>query len=38
LPGWLVLAAVVCFYGWVIYATLRSYQWSGELAHGDVHV
>ena len=38
LPGWLVLGSVACFYAWVLYAALRSYQWSGELAHGDVHV
>jgi uncharacterized membrane protein len=38
LPGWLVLAAVATFYGWVLYASLRRYVGTGELAHGDVHV
>lgn len=38
LPGWLVLAVVVAFYGWVLYATLQRYSGSGELAHGNVHV
>ena len=38
LPGWLVLASVAALYGWIGYATLRSYHGSGELAHGDVHV
>ena len=38
LPGWLIVVAVVLFYGWLLYATLRSRQAQGELAHGDVHV
>ncbi len=38
LPGWLVLAVVVAFYGWVFYAALQRYVGKGELAHGDVHV
>ncbi|MGG5886091.1 DUF2270 domain-containing protein [Falsiroseomonas sp. HC035] len=37
-PGWLVLAGVATFYGWVIYATFRPRPKLGELAHGDVHV
>jgi uncharacterized membrane protein len=36
LPGWLVLAAVATFYGWVLYASLRRHVGTGELAHGDV--
>src|SRR5918993_1082702 len=38
LPGWLIIVAVASFYGWLLYATLRSHQAQGELAHGDVHV
>ncbi|MDB5513043.1 MAG: hypothetical protein JWR08_2526 [Enterovirga sp.] len=38
LPGWSVLAAVLAFYLWLLYATLRPYARSGELAHGNVHV
>ncbi len=38
LPGWLVLAVVMAFYGWVLYAALQRYVDAGELAHGDVHV
>ena len=38
LPGWLVLAAVVGFYGLLLYAITRPYQGAGELAYGDVHV
>ncbi len=37
-PGWLVIAGAACFYGWLLYATLRPYRRSGELAHGNVHV
>ena len=38
LPGWAVLASVTLFYAWLIYASLRPQQRSGELAHGEVHV
>jgi uncharacterized membrane protein len=38
LPGWLVLIAVMAFYLWLAYATLRSDGRAGELAYGDVHV
>jgi uncharacterized membrane protein len=38
LPGWLVLALVAAFYGWMLYASLRRYVGAGELAHGNVHV
>jgi uncharacterized membrane protein len=36
-PGWLIIAIVVLFYGWVLYATLRKHQRAGELVHGEVH-
>lgn len=38
LPGWLVLAGVAVFYGWLLRAATRPYERSGELAHGNVHV
>lgn len=38
LPGWLVLAIVAAFYGWILHAILRRYEHAGELAHGEVHV
>ena len=38
LPGWLVLAAVLGFYGCLLYLTLRRSERGGELAYGDVHV
>ncbi|MCB8819942.1 DUF2270 domain-containing protein [Microvirga rosea] len=37
-PGWLVIAAVTIFYGWILHATLRKPMGEGELAFGDVHV
>lgn len=37
-PGWLVLAAVAAFYGWLSYATFRWRESVTELAHADVHV
>jgi uncharacterized membrane protein len=37
-PGWLVLLAVGGFYSWLFYATFRSHEDGGELAHGEVHV
>jgi uncharacterized membrane protein len=37
-PGWAVIAGVAAFYGWLLYATLRTYEGEGEMAHGDVHV
>ena len=36
-PGWLIIAAVACFYAWLLYATLRRDQRAGELMHGEVH-
>ena len=38
LPGWLVLVAVVAFYGLLLYAISRPSKGAGELAYGDVHV
>ena len=38
LPGWLVMAIVAVFYGWILYAIRRRYTQSGELAFGEVHV
>jgi uncharacterized membrane protein len=38
IPGWLVITAVVVFYGGLLYAALRPYKVQGEFAHGDVHV
>ncbi len=38
IPGWVVLALVAMFFGWIAYACLRSPEYAGELAHGDVHV
>jgi uncharacterized membrane protein len=38
IPGWAVLAFVAMFFGWVAYACFRSPEYTGELAHGDVHV
>ncbi len=37
-PGWLVIAAVAVFYGWLLYLALRRFQRSGELIYGNVHV
>jgi uncharacterized membrane protein len=38
LPGFAVIAGVVIFYGWILFAALRPQTSGGELAHGDVHV
>jgi len=38
LPGWVVLAAVTVFYGWLTYVTFQADGKSGELAYGEVHV
>jgi uncharacterized membrane protein len=35
--GWLIIAMVATFYGWLLYATLRKHQRAGELIHGEVH-
>jgi uncharacterized membrane protein len=36
-PGWLIIAIVIGFYAWLLYATLRKDQRAGELVHGEVH-
>jgi uncharacterized membrane protein len=36
--GWVVILAVTAFYGWLVYATLRTDPDAGELVHGKVHV
>jgi len=38
IPGWAVTLAVVLFYAWIVWTSLRPKAGSGELAHGDVHV
>lgn len=37
-PGWLVLACVALFYGWIVYMTYIRRESAVELAHADVHV
>src|SRR5262245_60187981 len=37
-PGWFVLLAVLCFYGWLLYVMLKNRPTTGELAFGEVHV
>ena len=36
--GWFVILVVMVFYGGLVYVSLRSYEITGELAHGKVHV
>ena len=36
--GWVVILAVTAFFGWLVYATLRTDPDAGELVHGKVHV
>jgi uncharacterized membrane protein len=38
LPGWIVLAAVALFYGWLIWMGLHRLKGETELTHGEVHV
>jgi uncharacterized membrane protein len=38
IPGWLVLTAVILFYGWLAYVTFKHYETQGELDYGQVHV
>ena len=38
IPGWLVLASVLCFYGGLLYVILKHPETTGELAYGEVHV
>lgn len=38
LPGWMILAGVGGFYGWLLLLSFRPGGKAGELAHGEVHV
>jgi uncharacterized membrane protein len=38
MPGWVVLIAVVSFYGWMLYIMVKHRETAGELAYGEVHV
>jgi uncharacterized membrane protein len=38
LPGQIVIAIVLSFYCWILYAVLRRYKDEGELSYGDAHV
>jgi len=38
MPGWVVIAGVAIFYGWILQASLRQPKGEGELAYGTVHV
>ncbi|HET8677186.1 MAG TPA: DUF2270 domain-containing protein [Blastocatellia bacterium] len=38
MPGWVVLIAVVSFYGWMFYIMFKHRETAGELAYGEVHV
>lgn len=37
-PGWVVLACVLAFYGWMVYIIRVHREPTGELAYGEVHV
>jgi uncharacterized membrane protein len=37
-PGWLVLAVILAFYGWMLYIMIKHRETTGELAYGEVHV
>lgn len=37
-PGWVVLIAIVAFYGWMLYVMVKHRETAGELAYGEVHV
>lgn len=37
-PGWVVLIAILCFYGWMVYIMFKHRETAGELAYGEVHV
>lgn len=37
IPGWMVLAGVLGFYGWMGYVMFRYYKVEGELSYGQVH-
>jgi len=36
--GWIISAIILAFYGWILFATLRTHGRQGELAHGNAHV
>jgi len=38
MPGEVVLAGVLIFYGWLIYVMIRHRTNEGELTFGEVHV
>jgi uncharacterized membrane protein len=38
MPGWIVVLAILSFYGWLIYLVVRHRDTTGELAYGEVHV
>ena len=38
IPGWLVLAAVIVFYGTITFLAFRPRRKAGEFLHGDAHV
>lgn len=38
LPGWVVVIAILSFYGWLAYVIIRHHEKPGELAYGEVHV
>jgi uncharacterized membrane protein len=38
LSGWLVIAGVGVFYGWLLFVATRRYEKAGELSYGNVHV
>jgi uncharacterized membrane protein len=37
-PGWVVLIAVLGFYGWMLFIMFKHRETGGELAYGEVHV
>lgn len=37
-PGWIISAVILAFYGWIVVAASRAHSRRGELAHGDAHV
>jgi uncharacterized membrane protein len=38
IPGWIVIAGVALFYGWLLFMVLRTYEGEVELTHGQAHV
>jgi uncharacterized membrane protein len=37
-PGWVVVIAILSFYGWLAYIIIKHHEKPGELAYGEVHV